>query len=197
MTCARAGINGWSDMSGGVTAGDILTSGHGRGCAEPYDTARGAPLHQDARLGRYANCLAWGVFSPRGLRAAEPASFAPVILNNLDVTTRVRIILGLHADQPFVDEQIEGCAQRLNVSELDLRATIDLEAPRPAVSVMVAVVRSFGIDPMWLITGEYNAGTHHEAIQGSSAEVESLIRSLMHRSTTAPRPGAASQPPRV
>ena len=51
-------------------------------------------------------------------------------------------------------------AQSLGVRESTLRASIDEESPRPWVEVVLAVVRRFGVDPTWILTGVYDSATH-------------------------------------
>jgi hypothetical protein len=31
--------------------------------------------------------------------------------------------------------------------------------------LLVAVVRHFGVDPSWLLYGEYDSGTHHQSLE--------------------------------
>jgi hypothetical protein len=51
-------------------------------------------------------------------------------------------------------------AHRLGVDEVSLRMSIDLLAPYPTLDVLSAVVKTYGVDPTWLVTGEYNPNTH-------------------------------------
>ena len=51
-------------------------------------------------------------------------------------------------------------AVRLGVDEVSLRMSIDALAPYPTLDVLAAVVSAYGVDPTWLITGDYNPGTH-------------------------------------
>jgi hypothetical protein len=49
-------------------------------------------------------------------------------------------------------------------------------AGEPTLSVIVAVVREFAVDPTWLLTGEYNAGTHRSAIDDPARAVSEVVR---------------------
>jgi hypothetical protein len=57
-------------------------------------------------------------------------------------------------------------ADRLGVEELSLRMSIDELSPHPTVEVLAAVIRVYGIDPSWLLTGKYDARTHRSVIEG-------------------------------
>jgi hypothetical protein len=55
------------------------------------------------------------------------------------------------------------------VHESALRDTIDELAPYPTVEVLVAIIREYGIDPMWLLTGTYDPETHRNSLMSISA----------------------------
>ena len=57
-------------------------------------------------------------------------------------------------------------AARLGIEELSLRMSIDEHSPHPTVEVLAAVVREFGVDPTWLLTGAYNVSTHRHSMDG-------------------------------
>ena len=57
-------------------------------------------------------------------------------------------------------------ASRLGVEELSLRLSIDELSPHPTMEVIVAIVREYGIDPGWLLTGEYHSSSHRAAMEG-------------------------------
>lgn len=70
---------------------------------------------------------------------------------------------------------IEATARRLGVSELSLRLSIDESEPHPTVEVLLALVRHYGVDPTWLLTGEYDANVHRAALE---QEAEFTSRAL-------------------
>jgi hypothetical protein len=74
---------------------------------------------------------------------------------------------------------LESAARNLGISELALRRSVDDSAPHPALEVMVAVVRYYGIDPTWLLTGEYDWARHRAALgedeSPSAAQIAKLI----------------------
>jgi transcriptional regulator with XRE-family HTH domain len=79
-------------------------------------------------------------------------------------------------------------ARRLGVSEASLAAAIALDAPRPSLAVLTAIVRSYGVDPAWLFTGQYDLAIHRKAMDDDSLRVDEILRQLLKqgraRSTT-------------
>jgi transcriptional regulator with XRE-family HTH domain len=59
-------------------------------------------------------------------------------------------------------------AQRLAVTEAGLREAIDHVAPRPSVEVLTAIVREYGVDPSWLVFGEYDSATHRVSLEAGT-----------------------------
>jgi hypothetical protein len=70
-------------------------------------------------------------------------------------------------------------ALRLFVSEHSLRSSIDELLPRPTLDVMSGIVREFGVDPTWLVTGRYDPATHHAALQDGDDELRRAIGRLI------------------
>ena len=90
-------------------------------------------------------------------------------------------------------------AARLDVTEQELADTIDAASPTSAVKVIRAVVRVYGLDPSWVVTGRYDAETHRAAMQPDSAAFEEVMSRLLgervaRTSTTAPARTAAPSP---
>jgi hypothetical protein len=71
--------------------------------------------------------------------------------------------------------RLNSLARELGVSEPALLMSIDEVAPQPSLEVIVAVVRRYGVDPTWLMTGEYNAARHRDAIGDEEAVSGSTI----------------------
>jgi hypothetical protein len=95
-----------------------------------------------------------------------------------EIAVRVRGLLG---GQDSGD--LAATARRLDIEELALRMTIDEDSPHPVIDVLVAVIATYGVDPTWLLTGEYDAQTHRRALDGDrQAVAESLMR-LSNRPT--------------
>ncbi len=72
-------------------------------------------------------------------------------------------------------------ATRLRVDESALRKSVDDLLPDPATEVLVAVVREFGVDPTWLLTGEYAPATHQRALESDDDGLVVLLRDLVRR----------------
>ena len=67
------------------------------------------------------------------------------------VAARIRGILG-GQDRGMIEET----ARRLNISEVALRMSIDDLEPHPTLEVIIAVVEHYGVEPTWLVCGEYD-----------------------------------------
>ncbi len=74
-------------------------------------------------------------------------------------------------------------AESLGVRESALRASIEVESPHPRTEVLLAVIRRYGVDPTWILTGVYDQSTHREALEDDRATERLLSR------TTLPRDG--------
>lgn len=81
-------------------------------------------------------------------------------------------------------------AKRLGVEELSLRVSVDELSPHPTVEVLAAVIQAYGIDPSWLLTGIYDAGTHRSVMEGE-ADAATAVRQFMNA-----RPVRISEPTR-
>jgi hypothetical protein len=55
------------------------------------------------------------------------------------------------------------------VSADALRRSVDLQSPRPSLSVLVAVARQYGVDPAWLLYDEYDGGIHWQSLEHGDA----------------------------
>jgi hypothetical protein len=86
-------------------------------------------------------------------------------LDRKAIAARIR---GIVAGQDDGDATV--IAGRLRVDEAGLRTSIDYVAPNPTVEIIVAVVAAHGVDPCWLLTGEYDPATHRGILEGESVE---------------------------
>ena len=75
------------------------------------------------------------------------------------IAARVR---GLIGGQDSGD--LAATAKRLGVTETALRRTVDPSMPTPALDVLAAIVNEYGVDPHWLLCGEYDVQIHRTAI---------------------------------
>jgi hypothetical protein len=78
------------------------------------------------------------------------------------ISDRVRILIG--------DDTISrtDLARRLRVSESAVRAAIDQTSPHPTLDLLAAIVREYGVDPSWLVFGEYDAAIHRASLEAAS-----------------------------
>jgi hypothetical protein len=84
--------------------------------------------------------------------------------NRFDLAARLR---GLLSGQ---DAGIAGrTATRLGVGEVSLRMSLDEDDPHPTVEVVLAVIRDYGVDPTWLISGKYDPSRHRQALEDDAA----------------------------
>ena len=77
------------------------------------------------------------------------------------IASRIR---ALCAGQDAADPLL--AASRLGVDEGLLRLSIDELAPVPSVEVIAAIVQAFGVDPTWLLTGDYDPALHRNILDG-------------------------------
>ena len=95
-----------------------------------------------------------------------------------EIAARIR---GLIAGQA---ESLEEMARELDVDEIALRISLDELAPYPTVEVIAAVVAKYGVDPCWLLTGEYNPEIHRATLESRTDELPSAITELVKSSNT-------------
>jgi hypothetical protein len=73
-------------------------------------------------------------------------------------------------------------AERLGVDEVALRISVDELAPYPTLEVITAVVEGYGVDPSWLLTGDYDSRTHMRVLgdrrQPEGDSLRQLIQEL-------------------
>jgi hypothetical protein len=94
------------------------------------------------------------------------------IIDSHAIAARVRTLIGGCERGKF-----EATAERLGVSELALRLSVDDLSPYPTLDVLAAVVREYGVDPCWLIYGEYDSMTHRAAVDdGRRVTASNLLR---------------------
>ena len=72
-------------------------------------------------------------------------------------------------------------AAHLGLEEVSLRMSIDEDSPHPTVEVLATVIREYGIDPTWLLTGEYSSSTHRSAMESDAMITAELRRQVSER----------------
>src|SRR5687768_11743605 len=73
-------------------------------------------------------------------------------------------------------------AQLLDVHETALRISLDEIAPYPTLEVIAAVVTKYGVDPCWLLTGEYNPEFHRKTLEAHTDELPAAIQAFVQSS---------------
>ena len=110
-----------------------------------------------------------------------------IVQSDIDRIDRVAVakrIRELVADPS--GEYMDIVADRLGVTEDDLRVSIEGEQPHPTPEVLAAVVREYGVDPSWLLTGDYDSATHRRVLQSpEGATPEALERIVRDHQTPA------------
>ena len=90
------------------------------------------------------------------------------------ISSRIKGLIGM-ADRG----RHSSAATRLRVDEQTLRRAIEEESPTAIRSVMAALVRVYGLDPSWMLTGKYDPTTHRTALAGDEAAIERLLSELL------------------
>jgi hypothetical protein len=133
--------------------------------------------------------------SPTRLASAHLTRGSAILMSRAinpgDVAMRVRGLLGP------MPESIEAAARRLGVSVAALRVSVDADDPHPTIEVLDALVRVDGVDPTWLLTGDYDYAAHQRVIEGVGEFAMSPFAALLGKEDRAdspladePRPGA-------
>ena len=86
-------------------------------------------------------------------------------------------IRGLIRIEPGSDVHV--IAERLGVDETSLRTSVDGRAPFTSAAVISALVRVYGLDPSWVLTGEYDPGSHRVALESDRVELDAFVRRMI------------------
>jgi hypothetical protein len=90
------------------------------------------------------------------------------------VSERIRSLIGASSEP-----DLPGAALRLGVTERQLREAVSGRSRFGSLKVLAAVVRVYGLDPSWLMTGEYDGTTHRASLEGDQAEIDLLLKRLV------------------
>jgi hypothetical protein len=72
---------------------------------------------------------------------------------------------------------LQTTARRLDVAPVALSRSIDPRFPRLSLTVITAIVREYGVDPWWLMYGNYDHETHALASEiGSGITTADVLR---------------------
>ena len=94
------------------------------------------------------------------------------------IASRIR---GLLSNLNAIDRSI--VAASLGVDATSLHMSIDEEAPYPTIDVIAAVIRAYGVDPRWLLTGEYDTLSHRNSLELTTDEMPALVTKLVSERT--------------
>lgn len=110
-------------------------------------------------------------------------------LDWLEIAGRIRGLIRIQDEHDFAT-----VARRLGVSEPSLRMSVDIARPMPTVDVIAALVRIYGLDPSWVLTGHYDASTHRMALQSDMREIAIELSRMLDHETDAATPKSKSSP---
>lgn len=117
--------------------------------------------------------IRWGAWSKRGI--VEDSADLPYAVDRRELAARLRALL-----QPTLSSmRLRTVAARLNVTARSLRDSIDGDDPHPSSAVVLAIVQHYGVDPTWLLTGEYDSATHRQALEDPASVVRLLARTTL------------------
>lgn len=102
------------------------------------------------------------------------------------VSERIRSLVSASAGPDIL-----GAAQRLGVSEAQLGEAVSGRSRFGSLKVLAAIVRVYGLDPTWLVTGEYDGTTHRASLEGDRGEIDLLLKRLVREAS---RPHERSAP---
>ena len=95
-----------------------------------------------------------------------------------EIAARLRALLA----RALASDRLRTIAAQLRVSPGALRASIDDSDPHPSSGVVLAVVQHYGVDPTWLVTGEYSTASHREALEDPASVARLLARTPLRDS---------------
>lgn len=90
-----------------------------------------------------------------------------------EVAERIRGLVDLKDD-----DRLPAIAERLRIDETTLREAAGPGSPSASITLIGAIVRLYGLDPTWVLTGRYDERTHRVALRGDPIEILSLVRAI-------------------
>lgn len=94
--------------------------------------------------------------------------------SNTAIASRIRGLLSGQGDP-------RDLAARLGVDEMALRISIDELSPYPTIGVIAAIIREYGVDPSWLLTGNYSASAHREALNTNGDDLAPKVADVARK----------------
>jgi hypothetical protein len=74
---------------------------------------------------------------------------------------------------------VPGETARIALEERVLRERLQREPLDVAIRLLTSVVRLYGLDPTWVLTGVFDTATHRTALEGSAEETTLLVERLI------------------
>ena len=96
--------------------------------------------------------------------------------NGRDLASRVAGLI-----QGQFKGDIVAASRDLDVDPQELRRILEDKTNRPDLDVLAKLVKRFGVDVCWLVTGEYDWRTHMRLLQDEDERDESRSRQLLLR----------------
>lgn len=81
-------------------------------------------------------------------------------------------------------DSLASVAARLGVATNVLATAIDDAVPYPTVALLDAIVRVFGVDPSWLVTGRYDSATHRRALEDEDGDAVGALHDVLRTQST-------------
>jgi hypothetical protein len=79
------------------------------------------------------------------------------------------------------ERELLAAAERIGVDARFLRESLEGTSRLAAIRVVIAVVRTYGLDPCWVLTGDYDGETHKVALRQDAGEIDREIKRLVSR----------------
>jgi hypothetical protein len=99
-----------------------------------------------------------------------------MVIDWRQVGDRMRVLVGANDDTALSRE-----ADRLKIGEAGLRSITRRSSASMDLHTLAAVVRAYGLDPTWVLTGEYDSNTHRSALNADTDEIAgTLLRLTCH-----------------
>ena len=76
---------------------------------------------------------------------------------------------------------VAAAARELRVEEKELRDIVERATDHPSLDALAAIVRQFGIDACWLLTGEYDWASHRRQLEEEEEHGDDAPRSVILR----------------
>jgi hypothetical protein len=83
---------------------------------------------------------------------------------------------------------VEVASAKLGLQPDVIHAGVNGVSRSATLRVVEAVVRVYGLDPTWIITGQYDSATHRTAMQAKPAELMVILKRLVSQAARDPEP---------